>query len=312
MEAAIRSSVQVGGPPPGQRAPDTGPPSQQTQPTPPSGISYQQRIPSGASPIHRPVDTPQSYSKGGIGPPQQQQPTSRSAASPLSPPRPGPGAANTYPRFADVTAVREAPHRYVQQSAYGIGQVQQFRENPYARIPQVPAQVQDYHRAAAAAPVVVSSNNSLPVVSVGPANTMEAMPPQGPPPTGPPPPSSRQRISLIPPPQHPSEYMTNAGRPPTQAPPDPGGQPFKKLRLGDTNHIPPVQQLKVDTREHRPATTEAYHPQVEAISPTLPNDPVEERQRTAKDELLMQINKVDLEIVNTENTLALLKKKKNH
>lgn len=103
--------------------------------------------------------------------------------------------------------------------------------------------------------------------------------------------------------------MTNAGRPPTQAPPDPGGQPFKKLRLGDTNHIPPVQQLKVDTREHRPATTEAYHPQVEAISPTLPNDPVEERQRTAKDELLMQINKVDLEIVNTENTLALLKKK---
>lgn len=52
----------------------------------------------------------------------------------------------------------------------------------------------------------------------------------------------------------------------------------------------------------------AYHPQVEAISPTLPNDPVEEI-RTTKDELLQQITKVDHEINKTERTIQMLKAK---
>lgn len=60
--------------------------------------------------IFRPVDTPQSYNKG----PQPTQAATRSAASPLSPPRQG---ATVYPPFSGVPA-REAPIRYV-QSPYG-------------------------------------------------------------------------------------------------------------------------------------------------------------------------------------------------
>ena len=255
------------------------------------------------------MDTPQSYSKGGSQPSQ----TSRSAASPLSPPRAGPGAATTYPPFSGVTA-REAPLRYVQQIPYG-GAVS-FRENPYARVPQVPQQV-DYHRAA---PVVSVPNNNL-SVSVGP-----------PPPTTMDSQSHRPRISLLP--THSNDFSQTRGYIAQQ--PDPGGQPaFKKIRLGETtaptNSIQPQQQqqqqqqvqqqqqqqqvtppsappplLKVDTRE--PASTGAYHPQVEAISPTLPNDPSEEFRAT-KDELLQQIAKVDMEINKAEKTIAMLKKK---
>lgn len=78
---------------------------------------------------YRPVETPQSYNKSGTQPSQ----TSRSAASPLSPPRPG-GAATTYPQFSSGVPAREAPVRY----AYGTIP---YRENPYARVPQVPQQV---------------------------------------------------------------------------------------------------------------------------------------------------------------------------
>uniref|UniRef100_A0A1A9WAT0 SANT domain-containing protein n=1 Tax=Glossina brevipalpis TaxID=37001 RepID=A0A1A9WAT0_9MUSC len=60
------------------------------------------------------------------------------------------------------------------------------------------------------------------------------------------------------------------------------------------------------------SSTEAYHPQVEAISPTLPIDSAEERGRTAKEDLLMQIQKVDTEITSADNALdALRKKEKN-
>lgn len=141
-----------------------------------------------------------------------------------------------------------------------------------------------------AAPVV-SVPNSL-SVSVGPPSSMEtATPPQ-----------QRPRISLLP---HATEYL-----PPRYiAPPDPGGPPaFKKIRLGDpaTNATPPPL-LNVDTRD--PPSTGAYHPQVEAISPTLPiNDPAEEFRAT-KDELLQQISKVDLDIVKAEKAIANLKKK---
>lgn len=223
------------------------------------------------------MDTSQSY-KGG---PPQPQTQSRSAASPLSPPRSGPGAPTSYSPFAGAGA----PVRYIQQSSYGTGIP--FRENQYARVPQVPSPQIDYR----AAPVV-SVPNSL-SVSIGPSPiTME---------TG----SSRPRISLLP--VHGTDYLPVRS---TQAPPDPGGQPaFKKIRLGDPNQqqsqpIPPL--LKVDTRE--PSSVGAYHPQVEAISPTLPNDPIEEL-RVTKDELLQQITKVDNEIEKTEKNIALLKKK---
>lgn len=69
----------------------------------------------------------------------------------------------------------------------------------------------------------------------------------------------------------------------------------------------PPPLLKVDVRDP-PVPTGAYHPQVEAISPTLPNDPIEEI-RTTKDELLQQITKVDHEINKTERTITQLKLK---
>lgn len=156
--------------------------------------------------ICRPVDTPQSYSKG----PQPTQVGSRSAASPLSPPRPG--ATTNYPPFSGMPA-REAPiNRYVQQSPYGAVQVscrikwppliadhichmlivalspgpQPFRENPYARVPQVPQQV-EYHRTG---PISVPASISI---SHGPAppptSTIETIANNA---------SNRPRISLMP------------------------------------------------------------------------------------------------------------------
>lgn len=54
-----------------------------------------------------------------------------------------------------------------------------------------------------------------------------------------------------------------------------------------------------------------YTPQVEAISPTLPADNMQEDAnfRSTKDELLQQISKVDSEIAKTESTIQKLKKK---
>lgn len=55
-----------------------------------------------------------------------------------------------------------------------------------------------------------------------------------------------------------------------------------------------------------------YNPQVEAISPTLPDHIQQEDQtslRTTKDELLQQIGKVDREIAKTESQISILKKK---
>lgn len=55
-----------------------------------------------------------------------------------------------------------------------------------------------------------------------------------------------------------------------------------------------------------------YNPQVEAISPTLPDHIQQEDQsslRLIKDELLQQIGKVDREIAKTESQISILKKK---
>lgn len=103
----------------------------------------------------------------------------------------------------------------------------------------------------------------------------------------------------------PNEYLQ--GRPQQGAPPDPGGPPaFKKIRLTENHSQSPPPLLKVDVRD--PPSTGAYHPQVEAISPTPPNDPSEELRAT-KDELLLKITKVDMEIIKAEKTIAMLKTK---
>lgn len=96
-------------------------------------------------------------------------------------------------------------------------------------------------------------------------------------------------------------------RPQQTAPPDPGGPPaFKKIRLSENHSQSPPPLLKVDVRD--PPSTGAYHPQVEAISPTPPNDPSEELRAT-KDDLLQKITKVDMEINKAEKTIAILKTK---
>lgn len=74
---------------------------------------------------------------------------------------------------------------------------------------------------------------------------------------------------------------------------------------GQSNVQPQI--LKVEARDP-PASSGIYHPKVEAISPTLPNDPIEEI-RTTKDELLQQIHIVDTEIQKTEKTIQMLRKK---
>lgn len=54
-----------------------------------------------------------------------------------------------------------------------------------------------------------------------------------------------------------------------------------------------------------------YNPQVEAISPILPDQLAQDDQafRTTKDELIQQIGKVDREIAKAESQIAILKKK---
>uniref|UniRef100_A0A182JTJ2 SANT domain-containing protein n=1 Tax=Anopheles christyi TaxID=43041 RepID=A0A182JTJ2_9DIPT len=138
--------------------------------------------------------------------------------------------------------------------------------------------------------------------------------------------STRQRITLL----HPTpDYLLQSSRSVPATPDSTGPPAFKKIRLNEvvsSQHPPPVvgsvvplpigttnnatTLLKIDTRESPVVmvTSGAYHPQVEAISPTLPCDPMEELRAT-KDELLQQIAKVDNEIDKAEKKIASLKKK---
>ncbi|XP_055691455.1 uncharacterized protein LOC129794670 isoform X3 [Lutzomyia longipalpis] len=79
-------------------------------------------------------------------------------------------------------------------------------------------------------------------------------------------------------------------------------QGIKRIRLGEAPGM-----LKIEVPDAPPAAG-AYHPQVEAISPTLPGDSAEELRAT-KDDLLQQISKVDSEIGKVEKSIELLKKK---
>lgn len=108
--------------------------------------------------------------------------------------------------------------------------------------------------------------------------------------------------------------------------------PIKKIRLGEpkSDH---QRSLRVDTRvninyniiaiiifslfnfnnlfkdDSQPAAT--YNPQVEAISPTLPSEALQEDAnfRSTKDDLLHGIAKVDREITKTELQISKLKRK---
>lgn len=118
--------------------------------------------------------------------------------------------------------------------------------------------------------------------------------------------STRPRISLLAPTCS-TEYLR-----PLLTPPDAGGQPlYKKVRLNTGEPSAPASippPLKIDTREP-PAG--AYHPQVEAISPTLPPDHYEDQLKSTKDELLASISKVDREIAKAEIQIFQLKKEED-
>ncbi|KAL1453911.1 hypothetical protein WDU94_010214 [Cyamophila willieti] len=105
--------------------------------------------------------------------------------------------------------------------------------------------------------------------------------------------------------------------------------PAKKLRLSDGPGLvksDPHQPLRIDTRDHTPNTGtvlrggsmpgggggSVYNPQVEAISPTLPPDPVKPEDttlKTVKDDLIGKIGKVDKDIASTETLVNDLKAK---
>lgn len=67
--------------------------------------------------------------------------------------------------------------------------------------------------------------------------------------------------------------------------------------------------LRIDTRDYVSASGGAYHPMVEAISPTNEETNTDELGN-AKCELMTQMNKLKNEIAETEKTISVLKRKK--
>lgn len=88
----------------------------------------------------------------------------------------------------------------------------------------------------------------------------------------------------------------------------------KRPRLCVEPKAPLHQPLVIDTRDMVEVKKEpAYTPQVEAISPTLPTDDLQQDlspHRSSKDELLQAINRIDREINQVETQTTKLKKRK--
>ncbi|XP_023222534.1 nuclear receptor corepressor 1-like [Centruroides sculpturatus] len=88
----------------------------------------------------------------------------------------------------------------------------------------------------------------------------------------------------------------------------------KRPRLCVEPKAPLHQPLVIDTRDMVEVKKEpAYTPQVEAISPTLPTDELQQDlspHRSSKDELLQAINRIDREINQVETQTSKLKKRK--
>jgi len=81
----------------------------------------------------------------------------------------------------------------------------------------------------------------------------------------------------------------------------------KRIRLSqDVGSV--TQPLRIDTeaRPHR----ESYNPQVEAISPTLPDERPDTSNRAPKDDIINNIHRVDREISKAEQQVSKLQKKK--
>ncbi|XP_018902999.2 uncharacterized protein Smr isoform X4 [Bemisia tabaci] len=215
--------------------------------------------------------------------------------------QPGDGGGGAYKPVRTVQSPATATYyppgtmRFVQQSPYGTAVP--YRDNPYTvRSP------------------TVAPDRQTPVEFVRTEGSVMTPTPGGQ--------QMRQRISLLPPA---SDYTS--GLPPRSriqpidqyrdglVAPTSGTTvqvdhtpPIKKIRLGEMK--PDLQTpLRIDTKEQQPTTM--YTPQVEAISPTLPADNMQEDAnfRSTKDELLQQISKVDSEIAKTESTIQKLKKK---
>lgn len=81
----------------------------------------------------------------------------------------------------------------------------------------------------------------------------------------------------------------------------------KRIKLTPKPDVP----LVIDTSDNNHGNREStYTPQVEAISPTMPNDPRDESPlRSTKDDLLKHIEQVDREIAKAESSIAKLRKK---
>lgn len=204
------------------------------------------------------------------------------------------------------------PHRYV--PSYNMGMIggQQYRSSPYDRVP-LP---NEYNRSSNNSnSIIISGSNSAISTNVGDKTKFY--------------PKINKSSDIIHPKQQKSVLMPhqneNVSR---QSPPDPGGDQsehvYKKMRLSEPkpstqnvsnvsshdpnfvkNHessapfVPTYKYLNVDIKDVK-VSNETYNPQVEAISPTMPSDVTD--SRTVKDDLIMQINKVDIDIALAEKS----------